>query len=357
MNDQDRWNIVLSRNTIFDGAFVYAVRSTGIYCRPSCSSRRPSQHMVSFFSKAAAAEHAGFRLCRRCHPEQVRRPDLQVETVVKLCNHIDRHSDETLHLSDLGALVSSSPHHLQRTFKKIMGITPKQYLDSRRLALVKSHLKETHNVAAAMYQAGYGSSSRLYERVPKQFGMTPASYGRHGKGVTIFYTITECPLGRMLVASTERGICAVRLGDSNEDLEQSLREEFREASIARDDARLEHPVATLLGQLDGKHPSESLPLDVRATAFQCKVWEKLRSIPAGSTRSYGEVARGLDNPKAARAVARACASNPGAVLIPCHRVVRGDGDQSGYRWGVDRKKKLLATERTASRAKASVRAR
>lgn len=348
MNDQDQWQIVLNRNAHFDGVFVYAVRSTGIYCRPSCSSRKPAQHHVSFFSKTEAAESAGYRACRRCRPEQPRTVDPRVQMVIQVCAHIDHHSDEALHLADLSILVGSSPHHLQRTFKKIMGISPKQYVNARRLAFVKSHIRETRNVAAAVYRAGYGSSSRLYERVSTEFGMTPASYGRYGKGVSIFFTIENCTLGRVLIATTERGICSVRLGDSANQLEQTLRDEFREAQIFRDDARLAPAVRTVLQQLEGKAASEYLPLDIRATAFQCSVWEKLRRIPIGNTSSYSEIAKEIGNAKAARAVARACGSNPVAVLIPCHRVVARSGDLGGYRWGIKRKKELLAKERAAS---------
>jgi len=263
-----------------------------------------------------------------------------VEVVQRVCRCIETHLEEPLTLAALSAQVGVSPYHLQRTFKRIMGITPRQYAEACRLDQFKARVKGGESVTSAMYSAGYGSSSRLYERAPTQLGMTPATYRRGGQGMHINYTIIDCSLGRLLVAATERGVCAVSLGDSDAALEAALLNEYPAAEIHHDGAAFSEWISPLLSYLNGQQPHLNLPLDVQATAFQWRVWETLRAIPYGRTRSYGEIAQAIGNPKAVRAVARACATNPVAVVIPCHRVVREDGGLGGYRWGLERKKAL-----------------
>jgi AraC family transcriptional regulator of adaptative response/methylated-DNA-[protein]-cysteine methyltransferase len=348
MTDEHYWQAVLSRDNTADGTFVYAVRSTGIYCIPSCASRRPKREQVVFFARPEAAEEAGFRACRRCRPREATVYELQGEMVQQACRfiekHIDSHLDGTVTLEALGKEVSVSPYHFQRVFKRVMGITPRQYAQAYRLGLLKQQLKEGEQVTMALYNAGYGSSSRLYEQAPAQLGMTPSTYRQGGKGMRIGYTIVDCPLGRLLIAATEKGICAICLGDEDAVLETALFNEYPAAEIQRNGVELSQWVGVLLRHLSGQELQLDLPIDVQATAFQWRVWQALRAIPYGSTRSYGEVAEALGDAKAARAVARACASNPVALVVPCHRVVREDGGLGGYRWGMERKRQLLEQE-------------
>lgn len=343
MSEDDRlWQAVLARDRRFDERFVYAVRSTGIYCRPSCPSRRPKRAVVEFFAGPSAAERAGFRSCRRCRPQEpVGDPGLA--RVRGICRHIEENLDGPLTLAHLGRQAGLSPHHLQRTFKAIMGISPRQYADGCRLAALKASLQKGDPVAHATFDAGYGSSSRLYERAAKQLGMTPAVYRRGGRGMQLAYAIRDSPLGRLLVAASGRGVSAVSLGDSDARLESALRKEYPRAELHRDDAGLGESVGVVLKGLQGR-PHPELPLDIRATAFQRRVWQELCRIPRGETRSYGEIARLVGRPKGARAVARACATNPVSVLIPCHRVVPAGGGVGGYRWGHERKMALLEAE-------------
>jgi AraC family transcriptional regulator of adaptative response/methylated-DNA-[protein]-cysteine methyltransferase len=340
--DERRWKAVLARDMRFDGRFVFGVRSTGIYCRPSCPARRPRRDRVVFFEAPEAAEGAGFRSCRRCRP----RDDSSARTVwvSRVCRYIDAHLDVRVSLADLAREVELSRHHLQREFKRTMGVTPRQYADARRLGTFKSRLREGEAVTASIYEAGYGSSSRLYESASVKLGMTPATYRRGGLGMHMGYTIVDSPLGRLLVAATERGISAVSLGRADNVLEAALREEYPAAEISRDDVGLELLVEGVLSRLKGREPDAFLPIDIVATAFQRRVWEALQAIPRGSTRSYSQIATSLGRPRAARAVARACATNPVAVVIPCHRVVAGDGSLAGYRWGVAAKRALLNLE-------------
>lgn len=342
-----QWRIVLARDRRFDGDFVYAVRSTGIYCRPSCPSRRPRRTLVRFFPIPEAAEAAGFRACRRCHPGEQLPHDPAVALVRDLCRVIDAQPDGPADLARLGRHVGRSPHQVLRAFRRVLGVSPREYRDARRVGRLKSSLKEMPHVSPAIYEAGFGSSSRVYERAAGALGMTPATYARGGRGATIGYSIVPSPLGTLLVAATERGICKVSLGDSAAVLERDLRREFPAAHIARDSDRLRTAVQAILAHVAGAEPHLDLPLDIRATAFQQKVWAALRKIPYGATRSYQAVARAIGRPRATRAVARACATNPVALVIPCHRVVREDGQTGGYRWGAERKEALLQRERDA----------
>ncbi|MEX0761300.1 MAG: bifunctional DNA-binding transcriptional regulator/O6-methylguanine-DNA methyltransferase Ada [Dehalococcoidia bacterium] len=342
-NDEAMWQAVLNRSGVSDGAFVYAVSSTGIYCRPSCPARRPKRAHVRFFAAAVQAEQSGYRACRRCQPAQAESPAKKI--VRQVCIYIDEHTGAPPNLATLGALVGLSPAHLQRLFKKTVGTTPRQYAAARRLDRFKSQVKDGNNVADAQYEAGYQSSSQLYSEAPARLGMTPAAYSRGGLAADISFATTTTYLGDLLVAATQRGICAIRFGPSPADLEQTLRVEFPAATIRRDDSSLRPWVDALLNHLEGQGETLlDLPMDIQATAFQARVYEALRAIPYGSTRSYRQIAESLGQPTAARSVASACARNPVALVIPCHRVVRGDGSLSGYRWGLDRKRSLLANE-------------
>lgn len=344
------WQAVETRDARFDGVFVYGVRSTGVYCKPSCPSRRPRRDKVALFHAREEAEGAGFRACLRCKPREAATPDPRTELVLRVCRRIEECEGVAPSLEELGAEACVSPHHLQRTFKSLTGITPRQYAAALRLRLFKSRVKEGVDVTAAMYDAGYGSSSRLYEQASERLGMTPATYRRKGKGMNITYAIADSHLGRILVAATERGVCSVQLGDGDEELEAALAAEYPAANISRDETRLGNVVEGLLRHLEGSQPDIRLRLDLQATAFQLRVWDELRRIPYGSTRSYAEVAEAIGQPTATRAVARACATNPVALVTPCHRVVRTGGELGGYRWGVGRKKRLLEQERTGAAA-------
>jgi AraC family transcriptional regulator of adaptative response/methylated-DNA-[protein]-cysteine methyltransferase len=342
------WRAVLARDARFAGGFVFGVRSTGIYCRPGCPARQPRREQVVFFDSPDAAERAHFRACRRCRPRDGDGRGAQAELVKRVCDYIDANLDEPLTLAALSRQINISPYHLQRTFKRVVGITPHQYVRSRRLDALKSHLRDGRGVTAALYEAGYSSSSRLYEDAAAGLGMTPATYRRGGRGMRIGYTIADCPLGRILVGATEKGICAVSLGEDDGELEAALRTEYPAAEIARDDGALGDWVGAFSRHLEGVEPELRLPLDVQGTSFQMRVWERLRAIPYGNVRTYGQIAGDLGLPKAARAVGRACATNPTSVIIPCHRAVGGDGSLVGYRWGLERKRRLLERERVVA---------
>jgi AraC family transcriptional regulator of adaptative response/methylated-DNA-[protein]-cysteine methyltransferase len=350
-NNPELWNAVVSRDASRDGSFVFAVSSTGIYCRPSCPARRPRQENVRFFQLPEAAEQAGFRACLRCHPRRARTSDPQIDLVRRICHLIDEHDEAPVTLQALATETGVSSHHLQRTFKEVMGITPRQYNENRRLAKFKDKVKTGASITDAMYDAGYGSSRGLYEKSASQLGMTPATYGRGGKGMRIVYTIANCSFGRILVAATERGVCSVALGDSDAELTSALFSEYPNASIDSKDTAISPSLNLWLNKvldgLNGRGARIDLPLDIQATAFQWRVWEELRRIPFGATRSYQEIAKAIGKPNAVRAVARACASNHAALVIPCHRVIREDKSLGGYRWGIGRKKKLLECEQSA----------
>ncbi len=336
---------MLQRDRRFQHLFVYGVRSTGVYCRPTCASRRPRREQVSFFAGPEAAERAGFRACRRCRPAESAFRDPQADLVKRLCRYIDAHIDEQITLPQLSREAALSEFHLQRTFKRVLGVSPLQYARVRRLLNLKSHLKRGDDVTSAMYAAGYGSSSRLYENASSQLGMTPGAYRSGGAGTQIRYAIASSDLGRVLVAATDKGVCAVRMGDSDSELLAELRREFPMSEMKDDPQGLSATVKQVIKCVNGNDAHPQIPLDIRGTAFQAKVWETLRRIPRGETRSYAQIARSIKQPNAVRAVARACAANPVAVIVPCHRVVRSDGAMGGYRWGLERKEKLLAAEK------------
>lgn len=339
------WRATLARDRSADQVFVYAVRSTGIYCRPSCPSRKPRRQHVLFFPAPEAAERAGFRPCLRCRPGDASGADARVEMVRRACRYVDEHREDRLPLSELARQMGTSPHGLLRMFKQIMGITPREYAEARRLEWLKGRLREGDSVTRALYDAGYGSSSRLYERAQDRLGMTPGTYRRGGQGMRIEYATADCALGRVLVAATPRGICAVYFGDSERPLEAALSKEYPSAEIRRSangDARW---IGDIVRHLEGKQLHLDLPTDVKATAFQRRVWQQLREIPYGETRTYRQIAERIGSPRAARAVGRACATNPTSVVVPCHRAVRQNGDLGGYRWGAARKERLLAHER------------
>jgi AraC family transcriptional regulator of adaptative response/methylated-DNA-[protein]-cysteine methyltransferase len=343
LNDDQRWNAVVGRDSGHDGEFVFAVSTTGVYCRPSCPARRPRRENVTFFSRPEQAERGGFRACLRCRPRSIS-GNPKSDTAKEICRYIEQHLDEPITLERLGKAFRQSPFHLQRRFKAALGITPREYADSCRLRLLKRNLQAGDNVTRAMYDAGYGSSSRLYEKTASQLGMTPDKYRRGAIAATVRYAIADSPLGRMLIAATDRGVCAIQFARSDGELLEGLKREFPFAVRKPDEGGLKAWVGALLEKMAGRELNAALPLDIRATAFQRRVWTYLQSIPFGATRSYGQVAKAIGRPSASRAVARACATNPVAVAIPCHRVVREDGNISGYRWGVERKKTLLEME-------------
>jgi AraC family transcriptional regulator of adaptative response/methylated-DNA-[protein]-cysteine methyltransferase len=350
LNNDQLWQAVVAKDARFDGQFVFAVSSTGVYCRPSCPSRRAHRERVQFFDLPEAAEQAGFRACLRCQPRRARVLDPQIELVQRVCRLLDETENDTPKLAELASHAGVSVFHLQRTFKRVMGISPRQYLAARKFGNFKALVRKGESVTTSLYESGFNSSSRLYEYASEELGMTPATYSRGGRGVNISYTIVDSTMGRLLVAITERGVCAVRMGDDDAALEKDLRVEFPEGQITRDDSALREPVKKILNHLDKNEPRLDLPLDIRSTAFQRQVWEKLRAIPYGQTVSYGDVAKALGKPAAVRAVGRACATNPVALVIPCHRVVREDESLGGYRWGLERKKRLLERERRSGKA-------
>lgn len=345
-DEEQYWQAILNRDRRFDGVFLCGVRSTGIYCRPSCPARKPRRDRVVFFTNGHAARQAGYRPCKRCQPDE---QPFEVEITERICRYIQQNLDTPLTLGQLSAEFNLSAGHLQRVFKRVLGVSPRQYIEAERMKQVKERLKEGVPVNDALYGAGFGSSSRLYEKAPSQIGMTPQVYMRGGKGMQITYTLADYFLGRLLVAATEKGICAVYLGGPHEPLEKMLEQEFPAAVITRDDRGLSAWVTQIIGHLDGNPLRLDLPLDIQATAFQRRVWQVLQAIPLGETRSYSQVAEAIGNPRGVRAVARACATNPAPLVIPCHRVVGKDGSLTGYRYGVERKRLLLAKERQAAK--------
>jgi AraC family transcriptional regulator of adaptative response/methylated-DNA-[protein]-cysteine methyltransferase len=338
--EDPRWLAVLARDERSD--FVYAVRTTRIYCRPSCPSRRPRPDNVTFFRHGADAEHDGYRACRRCRPDAPA-TDERLARVEAACRMLD--DGDGVRIADVAAALGVSPDALRRDFGRVLGVSPKQYADGRRVDRLRAELRDGRDVTGAMYRVGYGSSSRLYEQSDARLGMTPASYGAGGAGATIAFTVAPSPLGALVVATTERGVCWIALGAEADALEDDLRHEFpAAAAIERDDVALAPAVGEVLRRIDGELPRDELPLDVRGTAFQLRVWRELQRIPRGETRSYGEVAEAVGVPGGARAVGAACGSNPVSVVVPCHRVITAAGGLGGYAWGLDVKEALLERE-------------
>jgi len=346
-----RWQQVLARDPVANGAFVYAVASTGIYCRATCASRRPQRRHVRFFPTTAAARAAGFRACKRCKPDEVAPTHQHSRAIAQVCAFLKKNPDRAVTLEELGRLTGMSPFTLQRSFKSVLGVSPRQYAAACRLENLRDGLKKPGaRVTDAIYDAGFNSSSRAYARTTEALGMRPKEFRGGGESQQIRYAIVETHgLGKLLVAATEKGVCAIAFDDSAAVLEKNLRGQFPKATLHvaqyKKDAALANAVSVILSQLTEHPASLNLPLDVRATAFQQRVWQALRRIPRGETRSYAQVAAALGSPKSVRAVARAIASNPVAIALPCHRVIGSNGSLTGYRWGVERKEKLLALEK------------
>lgn len=335
-----RWAAVVARDPAADGLFFYSVKTTGVYCRPSCASRTARPENVAFHASAAAAERAGFRPCKRCRLDQ---PAGQAARVAELCRLIER-AEQAPSLATLAQHAGLSPWHLHRVFKAVTGLTPRAYAAAHRAQRVKTGLRKGATVTEAIYAAGYNSSARFYEQSNAVLGMTPARYRAGGADTAIRFAVGQCTLGAILVAASARGICAILLGDDPDALVCDLQDRFLRAELVGGDAGFERWVAQVVGFVEQPRLGLDLPLDVRGTAFQQRVWQALQKIPAGTTASYTEIAQRIGAPKSVRAVAGACAANALAVAIPCHRVVRSDGGLSGYRWGVARKRALLDRE-------------
>lgn len=341
-----RWAAVLARSPETDGTFFYSVRTTGVYCRPSCAARLPRPENVRFHRTRADAEAAGFRPCKRCKPDRPSLADQHAEQVTRACRMIEE-SGGIPSLAALAREAGMSPFHFHRVFKSVTGLTPKAYAAAHRGRRVRTELGRTGSVTAAIYQSGYSSNSRFYDESRRVLGMTPSDYRAGGANAEIRFAIGECSLGSILVAQSERGVCAILLGDDPDALARNLQDRFPRARLIGGDAGFERLVARVVGLVEAPALGLDLPLDVRGTAFQQRVWQALREIPAGSTATYAEIAAKIGAPTAVRAVAGACAANPLAVAIPCHRVIRNDGGLSGYRWGVERKRALLQREASA----------
>jgi AraC family transcriptional regulator of adaptative response/methylated-DNA-[protein]-cysteine methyltransferase len=339
-----RWNAVITRDRAADGAFVYSVRTTGVYCRPSCAARRANPKNVQFHNTAAAAELAGFRPCKRCRPGQLTVEQQHAATIARICREIN--ADESApRLEDLAKRAGLSPYHFHRVFKAVTGLTPRAYATAQRAARVRSALRTAGNVTDAIYDAGFNSGGRFYETSDAILGMKPGTYRAGGVDTEISFAVGECSLGSILVAQSARGICAILLGDDPVALVKDVQDRFPQATLIGGNRGFEQTIATVVAAVEAPAVGLDLPLDVRGTAFQERVWRALRDIPPGKTASYAEIARSIGAPRSTRAVAQACAANPVAVAIPCHRVVRTDGGLSGYRWGVERKRELLSRER------------
>ncbi|MFP5306070.1 MAG: bifunctional DNA-binding transcriptional regulator/O6-methylguanine-DNA methyltransferase Ada [Gammaproteobacteria bacterium] len=350
MNEEQCWDAVRARDARADGRFYYGVLSTGVYCRPSCPARLPLRSNVRFYVTPAQAEAAGLRPCKRCRPLELRADARVAARMQALCRYIEAHAQQPLDLQTLSARAHLSPFHLQRQFKAAIGVTPRQYLEACRLRTLRAGLRDGHAVTRAIHDAGFGSTSRVYERVATRLGMTPKQYRGGGAGVAISYASAPTPLGLLMIGATDRGLCFVQFGDSVQALRAMLEAEYPAARITpMDDARrseLDAWMHALTAFLHGGAALPELPLDLRGTAFQMKVWSYLQKIPSGELQSYGEVAQGIGAPTAVRAVASACAANRVALLVPCHRVIRGDGSLGGYKWGLERKRTLIDHERS-----------
>ncbi len=345
-NDQQKWQALLSRDPDAEGCFVYAVRTTGIYCRPTCSARLARRKNVQFHSNCDDAERAGFRACKRCLPNQSKFGNRSDAAIIAACRMIEA-SEEMPTLETLASHAGVSRFHFHRLFKKTTGVTPKAYAAAHQARRVREELAQGSSVTDAIYDAGFNSSSRFYEKSAKVLGMTPTEFRTGGSGQTIEFAVGICSLGAILVAASQKGICAILLGNEPDMLVRNIQDHFPKAVLRAGDARFEQWMAKVIGFVEAPQLGLELPLDIRGTAFQQRVWKALSEIPVGSTMSYAKIAAKIDQPNAARAVARACAANSLALAIPCHRVVRTDGGLSGYRWGVERKSALLNREMTA----------
>jgi AraC family transcriptional regulator of adaptative response/methylated-DNA-[protein]-cysteine methyltransferase len=360
LDERTCWEAVLRKDAGQDGRFYFGVLTTGVYCRPSCPARKPRRENVRFYAAPEAAEKDGLRACLRCRPKET--PEVQSEKMGEICDFIRQAalSGEPVTLEVLSERAGMSPFRFQRVFRAALKVTPRQYLQACRFEALKKSLRSESSVTDAIYEAGFGSSSRVYEQTDARLGMTPAEYQAGGRNLAISCASFESPVGRLMVGATDRGLCFVQFGDSHETLLAALREEYPEATIETLEAPFEAPfhgyVEALRRHLAGDQPHLDLPVAVRATAFELKVWSYLQSIPYAEKRSYSAVAAAVGQPNAARAVARACAANRVALVIPCHRVIRANGDPGGYRWGLERKKRLLEGERTSPRPGSSSRA-
>ncbi len=344
MNTEDRrWAQVEQRDASANGQFVYSVASTGVYCRPSCAARLALRRNVRFHDTCADAERAGFRPCKRCRPNEASMEERHAETVRAVCRAIER-AEAAPDLAELAAAAGLSRFHFLRVFKKVTGVTPRQYAEKHRAERVRSELRAGGSVTNALYEAGFNSSSRFYEKAPEMLGMTPGQFRAGGAGLPIRYAVARTTLGLALIAATDRGICSVRFGESEAALIEELQAGFPRAEIVPADSGFDKWVRGAVACIDDPKAARDLPLDIRGTAFQQRVWQALREIPAGTTRTYAELAARAGSPKAVRAAGSACGANPVAVLVPCHRAVRADGGLGGYRWGVERKKRLLDKE-------------
>ena len=342
-SDDERWEAVIGRDTRAEGHFVFGVATTGIYCRPGCPARRPRRENVRFFARAEEAERAGFRPCKRCRPNASSLKEQHAAAVARACRLIES-AEEAPDLATLAGAAGMSRYHFHRVFKAVTGLTPRAYASAHRARRVREALHQGSTVTDAIHDAGFGSASRFYDASEEVLGMPPASYRRGGREETIRFALGECSLGSILVAATVNGVCAILLGDDPDSLLRNLEDRFASARLVGGNESFERLVARVVALVEAPALGHDLPLDVRGTAFQQRVWQALRDIPAGSTESYAEIAARIGASGAARAVARACAANPAAVAVPCHRVVRQDGGLSGYRWGVERKAALLERE-------------
>jgi AraC family transcriptional regulator of adaptative response/methylated-DNA-[protein]-cysteine methyltransferase len=345
-DDATRWAALRARDRAADGTFLYAVRTTGIYCRPSCAARRPCAENVAFYPTCEAAERAGFRPCLRCRPNGLSQQEKDTQAVIAACRLIEE-AESVPRLADLAKAVGLSPYHFHRVFKSVTGLTPKAFAAAHRAKTLRETLPVADTVTAAIYESGFNSSGRFYATTPGVLGMVPTSYRQGGLRARIHFAVGECSLGSFIVGATEKGICATLLGDDPDALTRDLQDRFPHADLVGGDADFETTVAAVVGLVEQPKTGLTLPLDIRGTAFQQRVWQALREIGVGRNATYTEIAARIGRPGAARAVAQACAANPLAVAIPCHRVVRTDGDLSGYRWGVDRKRELLKRETAA----------
>jgi len=345
-SDEARWQAIKRRDRAADGAFYYSVLTTGVYCRPSCGSRLARRENIRFHASPAAAEKAGFRPCKRCRPNEPALAERQAQAVAKACRLIER-SDEMPSLDALATTAGMSRFHFHRVFRSVTGVTPKAYADGFRAQRLRATLTKRGSVTEAIYGAGFNSGGRFYAAASDLLGMTPTDFRAGGTGNEIRFALGECSLGTILVAATEKGVCMIAFGDDPEPLVRDLQDRFPKARLVGGDEKFERLVAQVVGFVEAPAQGLDLPLDVRGTAFQQRVWQALRKIPAGKTTTYTELAKRIGRPKAVRAVGAACGANPIAVAIPCHRVVRTDGDLAGYRWGVARKRALLTKESAA----------